>query len=551
MTPRFARWLIAAFAVVVALPAFAAASWNSNSSGTGSGYSKADSIPAGSTPIASPFNRSVTVSWPATGGSVPPQGYVVRRYSTGGAEQAIGSNCTGIINGTSCTENSVPPGNWRYSATPARQNWRGNESGQSPAVAVNAPALAVLPTNVTSLPQTVTGQVTNFVPGQTVTFRLDDQATGQVLTGSIMPSPVPANGTAGVSVTLPSGTSNGSHTIYAIGSGTDVASANVTVAVPPTTITTSAYAFDDANGAEVVRNEAHSFASDGVTQATTTWSTAFAAGRLVDFTMNSPLRGGQVVSSANFNFRYAGGNLASPSCFYVEVRNGAGTVLSTHGSAGSPFGCVTGTTQTNFTIPMPAVDTTNKANDLVIRVYGRTQTLATTFVVDRATVTGTSTDGNFELFPNSRNDAADNSPATLPWALLADDNTLFTNSASWPTTYTAGRYLKATFPGYIPSGAGNISAALTHVYRSSTPTRPVCNYVEILQGSTVIGTHGSTSSDLSCAPTNTDVTDSIPLPEVDTVAEANSLSARIYMRRSAGTTTSAHDQISLSISYVK
>ena len=230
----------------------------------------------------------------------------------------------------------------------------------------------------------------------------------------------------------------------------------------PTTITTPSFDFDDSSsGTEIVRNEPHSFASDGVTQATTTWATSFAPGRYVEFQMNSPLRPGQTISSANFNFRYAGGNGASPSCFYVEVRNGTGTVLSTHGSTASPFGCVTGTTQTNFTVPLSSVTTTNIANDLVIRVYGRTQTTATTFTVDRATVSGTGTDGGFELFPRSRIDAADNSAATLPWSIALDDDVTFTNGTNWQTTFTSARYLKATFPGYVPAGSTNVSATLT------------------------------------------------------------------------------------------
>ncbi len=546
MTWRIMRSLTTAIAVLLALPALAAAAWNS--SGAGNGYAKADSLAAGTTPTASVSSRSVTIDWSAPGG-VPSAGYIVKRYSTGGAEQTIGANCSGTVSGTSCTENAVPPGNWRYSVTPARQNWRGTESGQSTAVTVDAPALAVSPTNVTSLPQVLTGSINNFVPGQTVTFRLNNQTTGQVLAGSVTPSPVPGNGTADVSVTLPNGVANGSQTIFAIGSGADVASAGITVAVP-TTISTSAFDFDDASsGAEIVRDQPHSFA-DGITQASGTWPTNFSSTRYVEHVMNSPLRGGQTVSSANFNFRYATG-LLTTGCFYVEVRNGAGTVLSTHGSSGTPFGCVSGTTQSNFTIPMPVVDTTAKANDLVIRVYGRTQILPTTFTVDRATVTGTSTDGNFQLFPNSRIDAAEGTPTTLPWSLFADDNTVFTNGTNWPLTYSATRYLKASFPAYVPSGATDISATLTHIYRSSAPASPVCNYVEILEGNTVIGTHGSTTADLSCAATTTEVMDTIPLPEVNTVAEANSLSAKVYMRRTGSSTTSTHDRVRLTVSYVK
>ena len=63
-------------------------------------------------------------------------------------------------------------------------------------------------------------------------YRLDDPSSGTVLTGSITPTPVPSNGTATVSVTLPAGTSNGSHTIYAVGNLGDQPGASITVNRP-------------------------------------------------------------------------------------------------------------------------------------------------------------------------------------------------------------------------------------------------------------------------------------------------------------------------------
>ena len=132
-----------------------------------------------------------------------------------------------------------PPGTWRYRVAPANANWRGAESAASAAVTVATPALSLAPPSVTTLPAALTGQITNYVNGQTVTFRLDNPTTGTVLTGSIIPSPVPANGTANVSVTLPSGTAAGAHTVYAIGSLGDTASAPVTVLVPQTLVTTA------------------------------------------------------------------------------------------------------------------------------------------------------------------------------------------------------------------------------------------------------------------------------------------------------------------------
>ena len=156
-------------------------------------------------------------------------GYVVKRYDTSGALQSIGSACDTTITALTCTETAVPAGSWRYSVTPRQGLWSGAESAQSSTVTVDPPTLNLSSSNVPTVPATRTGTIDNWVPGQTVTFRLDDPTTGTILAGSITPASVPASGSAAVSVTLPAGTSNGSHTIYAVGSGGDVAAAGVTV----------------------------------------------------------------------------------------------------------------------------------------------------------------------------------------------------------------------------------------------------------------------------------------------------------------------------------
>lgn len=215
------------FCVALALPAGASALWNEG--GTGQAYGKARAVAAGNQPTATVSNRKVTVSWTATGGNVPIAGYVVKRYSDDGVEQAVAADCAGIVSATSCVESSVAPDTWRYTVTPVRQNWRGTESPQSAPVTVAAPALSLSPDTVNSLPTTLTGQITGYTAGQTVTFRLDNATTGSVLSGSIAPSPVPASGTAAASVTIPSGTVDGPHTIYAIGGDGDIASAPITI----------------------------------------------------------------------------------------------------------------------------------------------------------------------------------------------------------------------------------------------------------------------------------------------------------------------------------
>jgi hypothetical protein len=236
---RRATAIVAVLAALLMLSGSAEGAWNSN--GSGSGYGKARALPTGNTPTANVSGRNVTVSWTAPGGSVPLDGYVVKRYTDGGGEVSIGANCTGTVNGLTCTENDVDPGSWQYTVTPARQSWRGTESPRSSAVTVGSPNLTLNTTNYTSLPATSSGQITNFKAGQTVTYRLDDPTSGTVLSGSITPSPVPSDGTANVSVTIPAGTSNGSHTVYAVGSNGDQASAGITVNVSSAFVATGSY----------------------------------------------------------------------------------------------------------------------------------------------------------------------------------------------------------------------------------------------------------------------------------------------------------------------
>ncbi len=215
-------------AIVLAGAVNAAAGWLGT--GAGSGYSRALSIAAGNTPSVSVSGRNVTVSWSAS--AAPTDGYIVKRYNGSDQPQTVGSACAGTIAGLSCTENAVPPGSWRYTVTTAQANWRGAESAKSSTATVASPSFTLNSSSTNSLPATVTGNITGYISGQTVSFRLDDPSTGTLLTGSINPTPVQTNGTATTSVTVPAGTSNGAHTIYAIGNQGDQASAPFTVDRP-------------------------------------------------------------------------------------------------------------------------------------------------------------------------------------------------------------------------------------------------------------------------------------------------------------------------------
>ncbi len=230
---RILMLVLASAAASLLLAGTAVASWSAN--GPGRGYSSARTLGSPATPTTSASGRQVTVNWSAPSTGAPPTGYIVKRYDNSNNQATIGSACSGTVTGTSCTETSVPAGTWTYTVTAARGNWRGNESPKSSSVTIAAPDLTLSPTTVTSFPASLSGQITSFTVGQTITYRLDDPSTGTVLTGSTTPSTVPANGQATVSVTMPAGTSNGSHTVYAVGSGGETASRGITVDAPKVT----------------------------------------------------------------------------------------------------------------------------------------------------------------------------------------------------------------------------------------------------------------------------------------------------------------------------
>ena len=550
MRPLFAAAL--ALLAVLGAPDASRAAWPS--AGGGSHFAKAITLPTVSQPTASVTNRSVAVSWSAVTlpGGAAVDGYEVRRYDNGGALQSIGSACSGTIAATSCTESAVPPGTWRYTVAARKGNWTGPESSQSSAVTVAAPSLSLAPATVasTSLPASVSGSLANYVPGQTITLRLDNPTTGTVLSGTVTPSTIPAGGGASVSVTIPSGTSPGAHTVYAVGSGGDTASAPVGVTA---SFTTAPWDLRDLSSGRSVNSSAqYAFASDSRTFNTGNWSSSFSTSRWVDFDMNAPLRSGQTVTGANFNFRRAATQSGDTLCFYFEVRRiSTGAVLATHGSSGSPVGCVTGTTQTTTSTPIPSINTSVLAGDVRIRVYAR-NTGSRPASIDLATVTGTADSTAFTLHANRYNDAADGSATLFPWSLWSVDGTYYTSGSNWTTSFSTSQYLTVTFPAYVPAGATVSNATFRHSHRPADSSNTSCWYAETWSGGALLATHGSSGSPVSCQTGTSFATSTLTLTEVNTVARANDLTVRIYERVTGGssTRTSRHDLAELSVTYV-
>ncbi|MDQ4145214.1 MAG: hypothetical protein M3198_16035 [Actinomycetota bacterium] len=240
---RRAETVVALVAILgCALAAPASASWGLRS--TGSGFGKAAVMPSGVAPSTSVTGRKVTVTWRESslpgGGGV--QNYRVRRYSaSSGVVQNVNSSCDANVDGLSCTEAGVPAGSWAYTVTPREGNWVGTESSPSSATTVSGPSISFSsPTNVTSLDAVLNGDVSGFVSGRSLTFRLDNAVTGPVLSASTTPVTIPSSGSASFSVTIPRGTSAGSHTVHATdGTGESAAaSIKVDIAAPMPTLLT-------------------------------------------------------------------------------------------------------------------------------------------------------------------------------------------------------------------------------------------------------------------------------------------------------------------------
>jgi hypothetical protein len=156
---------------------------------------------------------------------------------------------------------------------------------------------------------------------------------------------------------------------------------------------------------------------DARSTTTAAWPVAFASDKYLQFDMNAPLPGGLTVSSPVFNLRFASGSGSATACVYLEVRSiASGALLATYGSTGSPAACVTGTTPTTLSQAIAVITTTDLANDLRVRVFGR-DSGGTAMSVDEARVTGSTPTVSFSLYPVRYTDAAGSSPVTLPWDL--------------------------------------------------------------------------------------------------------------------------------------
>jgi hypothetical protein len=293
---------------------------------------------------------------------------------------------------------------------------------------------------------------------------------------------------------------------------------------------TSAWTIRDASGggAESTKDDALSYA-EGSTTSTGAWTTTFSAARYLEFDFNSALPDGLSVSSPQLNFRAASTNNAATWCFYVEVyRISTATLIGTHGSSGSPT-CYSGTTQTTTNVSLPEVSTTTIANDLRVRIY-MDDSKSRQSAIDMATVTGSTPYSSFTAYEKVFRDQSTGVAATTNWGpATAGDGANYATASAWLATFITTRYLKLTFDPGVPAGAVITAASLDFYYRSAGASDTACWYMETYNGATLLAAHGSSGSTISCNGTASFSTDNVPLPEIASPANANSLTVKVYM----------------------
>jgi len=313
----------------------------------------------------------------------------------------------------------------------------------------------------------------------------------------------------------------------------------------------AAWTVRDASGgvSETTADDSLSYA-DAVLKTTGNWATIFASNRYVEFDFNSPRPGGVAVSSAQFNFRMAANGAGETACFYLEVyRASTSTLIGSHGDASNPVACNSTILQTTYSTTLAEVTNTTILNDLRVRVYGK-ESGSKPMKQDLATVTGSTPYSSFTQYEKIYRDQSTTTPTTTNWSLATSgDGTVYVSASNWATTFSTLRYMKLTFDPGVPSGSVITSASVDFYYKANTSGDTVCWYFETYNGATLLGTHGSSGSPVSCNSTSSFSTDNVTLSELTSVTDANSLTIKVYMKDSTGSRKSQADLAQLNVNY--
>lgn len=174
---------------------------------------------------------------------------------------------------------------------------------------------------------------------------------------------------------------------------------------------------DHSSGGSADGSSANAFGNDGRYFLTRVWPTAFASDRYLDLDFNSPLPLGLTAQSVATSIRLSSDLGTGTVCVYFELRRAStNALLSSHGSAGSPLACTSGSTASFLNVTLTAVSTTDIADDLRVRMFAR-DTASGAMRLDEGTVNGQTPYSNWTLYPILTRESYAGQLELLRWGL--------------------------------------------------------------------------------------------------------------------------------------
>jgi hypothetical protein len=174
---------------------------------------------------------------------------------------------------------------------------------------------------------------------------------------------------------------------------------------------------DHSSGSAADGSSANAFANDGRYFLSRVWATTFASDRYIDLDFNSPLPLGLNASSVAASIRLSSDAGTGTVCMYFELRRAStNALLSSHGSAGSPVACTSGSAASVLNVPLAAASTTDIANDLRVRIFAK-DTAGGAMRLDEGTINGQTPYSSWTLYPILTRESYSGQLELLRWGL--------------------------------------------------------------------------------------------------------------------------------------
>ena len=244
----FGLFVLVVCAFLVTSTGAAFAYWSA--AGSGGATAKATTASTGAQPTATVSGRDVTLSW---GAATNATSYTVARANVApqSLSTTVNGTCAGGPTGTSCTDTSLVESgasatNWTYIDTPQLHNWNGTTSPASAQVTVPAPTQSITTNSFTVAGGTTSATVSNYFDNEVVSYCIDNDLTTTCPSADkAVPATVTVPATGGTlttsTLTIPSGLSVGTHTLFAKGSlGSNPAGVSFSITKATPTITSAA-----------------------------------------------------------------------------------------------------------------------------------------------------------------------------------------------------------------------------------------------------------------------------------------------------------------------